>query len=410
MIKTAIVFDHRGRVKDKSQRGPLEVRLTYQRKAYYIPTGINVEMGLWHSGRISERYEWPEIEERLNIIKKKIEAEVNKCIDAGLPIVPTDIKKKVWGPIQDNSSVVDWIRDQIPTLKMGDATKKRYVTLCNRLEQYGKFRKWSDIDVTSLYDFDSWLHQLTKRQKDNESKSGKDAAKIGNGAVYNYHKCLKKMLNHAVLYGIIDINPYTRMKGQFSRGESETVRYLTEDELSIIEAATPTEGSTMAVVRDLFVFQAYTGLAYSDMQSFNINDYRMTDGRWVAVQQRVKTGVPYVSQLLPPAVNVLQRYGWQIPKMNNTKYNEMLKVMGEMLGLTKRLTSHMARHTFATMMLRHGAKIENVSRMLGHTNITQTQRYAKVLAQSVHDDFDMMERLINNKGGCRQPKAIGEKK
>ena len=86
-----------------------------------------------------------------------------------------------------------------------------------------------------------------------------------------------------------------------------------------------------------------------------------------------------------------------MPFLQNHKYNELLKYMGEMLGLQKRLTSHMARHTFATMMLRHGAKIENVSRMLGHTNITQTQRYAKVLAESVHDDFEMMEDYLSKK-------------
>ena len=66
-----------------------------------------------------------------------------------------------------------------------------------------------------------------------------------------------------------------------------------------------------------------------------------------------------------------------------------------MAGIKTRLHSHLARHTFATYMLRNGAKIENVSRMLGHTNIRQTQRYAKVLAQSVHDDFDMIAKKLN---------------
>ena len=71
----------------------------------------------------------------------------------------------------------------------------------------------------------------------------------------------------------------------------------------------------------------------------------------------------------------------------------MLKAVGMVIGVAK-LHSHMARHTFATYMLSQGVKIENVSRMLGHTNIMQTQRYAKVLAESVHDDFDMIERRL----------------
>ena len=72
-----------------------------------------------------------------------------------------------------------------------------------------------------------------------------------------------------------------------------------------------------------------------------------------------------------------------------------LKMLGMAAGITTRLHSHLARHTFATRMLRWGVKIENVSKMLGHTNITQTQKYAKVLAQSVHEDFAKVENIIN---------------
>ena len=68
-----------------------------------------------------------------------------------------------------------------------------------------------------------------------------------------------------------------------------------------------------------------------------------------------------------------------------------------MTGIKTRLHSHLARHTFATWMLKNGVKIENVARMLGHTNITQTQRYAKVLAESVHEDFDMVAEKMFNK-------------
>ena len=87
-----------------------------------------------------------------------------------------------------------------------------------------------------------------------------------------------------------------------------------------------------------------------------------------------------------------------MPKIDNADYNHNLKALGVMAGITIPLHSHLARHTFATYMLRNGAKIENVSRMLGHTNITQTQRYAKVLAQSVHDDFDKIAEKIKDKG------------
>ena len=78
-------------------------------------------------------------------------------------------------------------------------------------------------------------------------------------------------------------------------------------------------------------------------------------------------------------------------------YNEVLERIGKRSGMSIKLRSHVARHTFATMMLRNGVKIENLARMLGHTNITQTQRYAKVLAQSVQEDFEMIEKKMFNK-------------
>jgi site-specific recombinase XerD len=111
------------------------------------------------------------------------------------------------------------------------------------------------------------------------------------------------------------------------------------------------------------------------------------DGTWRYVGQRIKTGVPYVSELLPPAVEVLQKYGGTVPQINNADYNHRLKEIQRLTGIATRLHSHLARHTFATWMLANGAKIENVARMLGHENIVTTQRYCKVLAQSVHEDY-----------------------
>jgi integrase len=125
-----------------------------------------------------------------------------------------------------------------------------------------------------------------------------------------------------------------------------------------------------------------------------MKDYKKVDGKWVNVGKRVKTGVAYVSQLLPPAVDVLVKYGMQLPKIGNADYNHCLKALGMAAGIDKPLHSHLARHTFATMMLREGVRIEHVSKMLGHTNITTTQRYAKVLADDIRKDFTMIENKL----------------
>lgn len=194
--------------------------------------------------------------------------------------------------------------------------------------------------------------------------------------------------------GILEANPYERVRGEFRKGINDNVEYLTEEEIAAIESLHPMDGTQMAMARDLFVFQMYTGLSYADTQVFDITAYKKVNGKWVNRGERVKTGVAYVSVLLPQAVEVLERYGMQVPKVNNVQYNASLKVIQQALGIRTRLHSHLARHTFATRALSLGVKIENVSAMLGHTNITQTQRYAKVLAQSVKDDFDMIAEKL----------------
>ena len=160
------------------------------------------------------------------------------------------------------------------------------------------------------------------------------------------------------------------------------------------EAIILPKGDILDVVHDLFTFQMYTGLPFSDMQSFDASDYKWDGKAWRHVGERIKTGVPYVSQLLPPAVKVLEKYGWEIPQISNADYNRHLKSLGQMAGIKTRLHSHLARHTFATWMLRHGVSIENVCKMLGHTNITQTQRYAKVQAEAVYSDFDRIAQKM----------------
>jgi integrase len=154
------------------------------------------------------------------------------------------------------------------------------------------------------------------------------------------------------------------------------------------------EGTQMAMARDLFLFQVYTGLAYSDAEAFDIADYKKVNGKWVNVGNRIKTGVPYVSQLMPQVVEILERYGMQTPKVNNVQYNASLKVIQQALGIKTRLHSHLGRHTFGTRMQALGAKLENVQRMMGHRDIRMTQRYAKVLAESVRDDFAMVEEKL----------------
>jgi integrase len=320
---------------------------------------------------------------------------VNVCIKSNSQIDTEGIRKMVWQTsesLNDEPTLITWIEQQVPMLNLADGTKKHYHTLIARLIEYDKLRRWQDVTIENIYLWDAWLHQL----------KAQDGGRISDGGVFTYHKCLKALLNRAKDFGKISENPYVSLRGKFKRGEKESVEYLTEDEMRRFESVILPAGSMLDIAHDMFIFQMYTGLSFSDAQAFDISDYKWDGKRWVNNGERIKTGVPYVSSILPPALRVLEKYDMRVPRINNADYNHQLKALGLLAGIRTRLHSHLARHTFATYMLRNGAKIENVSRMLGHTNITQTQRYAKVLAQSVHDDFDMIAEKLKDKRNKRK--------
>ena len=398
MVTTYIVWDHRKRTKAGSE-GPLEVCVTVDRKPYYINTGIKVRKTEWKAGMIVNRPDADTLHARLIIIYHKIETEVNAAIDDGRQIDVADIKRRAWVLVADESSTsfLEWCRDQIEQLTLSDGTLKHYQTMLTRLQDFDTIRRWQDLTVENIYKWDGYLHKLTKPQSDADAKMGKQMVTISEASIYNYHKCLKALLNRAVLFDRIQQNPYDRLKGKFKRGDRERIDYLTDEEMAAFESLHPVAGSKMAMARDLFVFQLYTGLAYSDTQNFDIGDYKLIDGVWKNTGERIKTGVAYTSQLLPPVVEILERYNWQVPRLDNSDYNLCLKALGMACGIERPLHSHMARHTFATWMLRHGVPIEHVSKMLGHTNITQTQRYAKIVAADIHDDFERIAEEMKNK-------------
>ena len=387
MITTKLIFDRKKQAK-KDGTGTIEVRVISDRRAYYISTGVRVREKEWRAGMIINRPDAQSLNERIAIICQIIDTEVNRCIEANLAINTENLKNKVWAvkdTMSNDPSFLDWLDHQTEILNLSAGTIKHYVTLHTRLTEYGKIKRWGDLTTENISEFDAWLH---KRKLSNGEA-------ITDAAVYKYHKCLKAILNRAVMFDKIDRNPYDRLK--FRRGESESIEYLTEDEMKAIEKLKVPKGTQIETARDLFVFQMFTGLSYSDTQAFDFSQYKKVKGKWINTGERIKTGVAYVSSLLPPAVAVLEKYGWQVPKIDNADYNHLLKVIGTMADIPTKMHTHLARHTFATYMLRQGVKVENLQRMLGHKNIRQTMRYAKVLAESVHEDFDMVAAKMAKK-------------
>ena len=394
MIKTAIIYNHRGRFA-KDGTAPVEVRVTIARRAYYINTGVSVRPREWKFGQIVDREDCVEKNERLSIMLARVDRVVNERLadSAEDDINFEEVRKLVFSPdsrrkVKDAENMLEWMKNEIEKLDVRKGTAAHYRVSVAALVESGAMRRWTDLTVENVHKFDAWLHRIEKHRTDAEVKAGKPVEYISQATVRNYHKDIKALLGRALKFGLIQNNPYDRMKGEIKRGDAETVEFLTSEELARIEGLTLRDGSMLAAARDMFIFQSYTGMAYSDMQGFRLDECRHDGDRWLLAKKRVKTGVTYYVQLLPQALAVAERYGGEMPKVAVQVYNRNLKKIAESTGITKRLTSHVGRHTFATWALHEGVALERVSKMLGHSKITQTQRYAKVLAEDVYGEFD----------------------
>ena len=150
-------------------------------------------------------------------------------------------------------------------------------------------------------------------------------------------------------------------------------------------------------VRDLFLFCCYTGLAYADLAIFNFKDAIMTDGMYRIRDERIKTGTPYNISLMDKVMNILKKYEFKLPVISNQKYNSYLKILGAFCEIKKKLTSHVARHTFATTVtLAQGVPLETVSKMLGHKHITTTQIYAKITNDKIGQDMAALSEKLDS--------------
>jgi len=154
----------------------------------------------------------------------------------------------------------------------------------------------------------------------------------------------------------------------------------------------------LALVRDIFVFCCYTGLAYADVKKLNRSEVSIgvDGGKWIFTS-RQKTENPSRIPLLPTTLELMEKYkdhpqcvadGRLLPVLSNQKMNSYLKKIADACGIQKNVTFHIARHTFATTVtLSNGVPIETVSKLLGHKNLRTTQHYAKILDKKVSDDM-----------------------
>lgn len=218
--------------------------------------------------------------------------------------------------------------------------------------------------------------------------------------IYKFLQLLRMPILKAQRMGINFPDPYLGYK---MKKESVDRGYLTEDEVIAI-ATHPISVERLDQIRDIFIFACYTGLAYADMANLKQeNIQKMFDGKMWIVTHRQKTKTNVNVPLLPMAQKILEKYQREsidkdvciLPMISNQKTNAYLKEIAAICGIEKNLTFHLARHTFATTMtLGEGVPIESVSKMLGHTNISTTQIYARITNDKISKDMDALSRNL----------------
>ena len=192
-------------------------------------------------------------------------------------------------------------------------------------------------------------------------------------------KMLKKVFAFAVKERYIDVSPFQ------IKLKEEKLEYhpLTVDEIDLLWNK-DIDNERIGMVRDLFIFQCYTGLSYIDMATFTRDD--ISNG--VIVKRRKKTDVKSIIPVLPITKAILERYDYNLPIISNQKYNAYLKVLGDLCGTRQILHSHLARHTYATLLLNKGVDMVTVSKTMGHSNSKITERiYAEMRRETVVDNI-----------------------
>ncbi|MEO6522461.1 MAG: site-specific integrase [Mucilaginibacter sp.] len=334
----------------------------------------------------------------LDTLDRGIEKAHTDLVKEAVVITAETIKNKYLGITAKPHYLMEIFADHNQKMEalIGNGFKKNtlkgYKTSVGHLTAFlQKKLKKTDIDICSIdhgfilgYDF--YLR----------SEMGCDGVSVA-----KYMKHLRKITNLCLALRWLKDNPFVFYKNKAKAKERE---FLTQDELERVinkHFLIP----RLAQVRDMFVFSCYTGLAYIDIKQLLKTELcNGVDGNLWIFNSREKTGTTTHIPLMNVAVDLVNRYsdhpkcissGIVFPVLSNQKMNSYLKEIADLCGITKELTFHMARHTFATTVaLTNGLPIESVSKILGHLELKTTQLYAKVTDIKVSGDMqDLQQRL-----------------
>lgn len=190
---------------------------------------------------------------------------------------------------------------------------------------------------------------------------------------------LKTIITYGIDDGHLKINPFKNVKVKHGK---KKIEYLTEEELQRIKDLR-FENKSLEDIRDAFLFQASTGLAYIDLLNLEREDIKIAeDGTHYITKSRHKTDSEYTTVILPMGVEILKKHDYKIRVISNQKYNLFLKTIQTLAGINKTMTTHLARKTFCCLLLNRGVSINTVAKCAGHNDIKITRSYYATLQES----------------------------
>ncbi len=387
---SVLFWINKARISSKTNLVPIYARITINGKRAEISTGKSIQSDNWiaNAGRVKGNTESARtINRYLDTVNIALHTTFEKLVLREGKASAEEVKSIFLGKNSRIPSLIELFNQHNEDVKsqigrgFSERTYERYQISLKHLQSYIKtVQRREDIDLQNInYAFLTKLEHYLKVTK-----------QIGHNTAMKYIKNTRKIVLLAQKNQLIDHDPFAGFKITQQEVKKE---FLNMDEIRAIRDK-EFKMERLSQVRDIFIFCCYTGLAYVDVEKLILDDIKTgLDGeKWIVIN-RQKTGVQSNIPILPEASELVTKYidhessGFRkriFPVVSNQKMNAYLKEIGDVCGINKKMTFHMARHTFATTItLSNGVSMETVGSMLGHKNLKTTQIYAKVVQEKV---------------------------
>ena len=379
---------------DKSGKAPIMGRITVGRSIAQFSCKLSCDPNLWNpreSRMDGKSREAVEVNGRLENLLLSIQSAYQSLLARGCPFDATDVKKQFQGSVQTRCMLIERLDMLIKEKESHVGVDIRKESMANyhstriHLQEFiQKKYKVSDLALSQLTE--NFIHEF---QQYFLGECG-----FQESSFYNVATHLKTVCRLAYREGLADILLFDKVK--ISKGNKKLPKALDRrafEKLKTLQFEDLEE--EMETARDIFLFACYTGAAYCDLMELdNSHLVRDDEGSLWLKFNRHKTGVPCRVKLLPEAIRLMEKLHSDeretlLPFMGYATYQSYLKALRLRAGISFPFTTHTARHTFATLItLEQGVPIETVSKMLGHSNVSMTERYAKVTPQKLFEEFD----------------------